>query len=224
MMINIKFLSFSGLILLIFLNLTAQPKRSKNPFVNYDPEYTKVITGRSDKIVKTLGIDDTSKYNRVISIIVEQYRNLSALHDFKDFQIKRAKSLEGAEKEMTIKIAKDSANAQLYYLHAHFIASLSSELSAEQIEKVKDGMTYGRMMRDYNAFIEMIPSLTKDEKRYIYSAHYEARELAMDQGSSKAKHRIFDKYRGRVNNYLSACGYDLKEERRKWEERKTKEK
>ena len=38
----------------------------------------------------------------------------------------------------------------------------------------------------------------------------EARELAMDGGSSNEKHAVFGKYKGRINNYLSKAGYDLK--------------
>ncbi|HOB33816.1 MAG TPA: DUF3826 domain-containing protein, partial [Verrucomicrobiota bacterium] len=34
--------------------------------------------------------------------------------------------------------------------------------------------------------------------------------IAMDQGSSNEKHAIFNKYKGRINNYLVRAGYDLK--------------
>jgi hypothetical protein len=32
----------------------------------------------------------------------------------------------------------------------------------------------------------------------------------MDGGSSEEKHALFGKYKGRINNYLSAQGFDLK--------------
>jgi hypothetical protein len=38
-----------------------------------------------------------------------------------------------------------------------------------------------------------------------------ARELAMDAGSSEKKHHCFGQYKGKINNFLSARGYDLKE-------------
>lgn len=196
--------------------------KDNNPYTDFNPEYTKVITGRADKIVQNLGIEDTAKYNRVLHIIVEQFRSLSAVHDFKDAQLEKTGNMEDTEREKAKQAAHDSANSALYILHAHYLANLKAYLTFEQIEMIKDGMTYSRMQRDIQAFYDMIPSLTDEEKRYIYAAHYEARELAMDQGSSKAKHHIFDKYRGRVNNYLSQKGYDLKAEREKWEERNKK--
>ena len=47
----------------------------------------------------------------------------------------------------------------------------------------------------------------------------EARELAIDAESSKKKHEVFGKYKGRINNYLSKRGYDLTKEREGWYER-----
>jgi hypothetical protein len=40
----------------------------------------------------------------------------------------------------------------------------------------------------------------------------------MDAESSEKKHWWFGKYKGRINNYLSAQGYDLQKERKEWEE------
>jgi hypothetical protein len=55
-----------------------------------------------------------------------------------------------------------------------------------------------------------LPTLTDEQKREILATLLEAREHAMDGGSSEEKHAIFGKYKGRINNYLSAEGFDLK--------------
>lgn len=41
----------------------------------------------------------------------------------------------------------------------------------------------------------------------------------MDAGTSKEKHAWFGKYKGRINNYLSAQGYDLNKESDDWHKR-----
>jgi hypothetical protein len=41
----------------------------------------------------------------------------------------------------------------------------------------------------------------------------------MDGESSEKKHWWFGKYKGRINNYLSAQGYDINKERKDWAER-----
>jgi hypothetical protein len=41
----------------------------------------------------------------------------------------------------------------------------------------------------------------------------------MDAESSEKKHAWFGKYKGKINNYLSAEGYDMKKEGIAWKER-----
>jgi hypothetical protein len=53
--------------------------------------------------------------------------------------------------------------------------------------------------------------LSDEQKKQIKAWLIEARELAMDQGSAEEKHHVFGKYKGKINNYLAAAGYDLKE-------------
>ena len=110
-------------------------------------------------------------------------------------------------------------DAELYKHHFELVSSLSLYLTDEQIDVVKDGMTFGRLKRDYQATQDMIPTLTDFEKQQILIWLKEAREYAMDAADSKGKHFWFDKYRGRTNNWLSARGYDLKKERDNWMKR-----
>jgi hypothetical protein len=65
----------------------------------------------------------------------------------------------------------------------------------------------------------MIPSLKEEEKAQILLWLKEARELAVDAESSKKKHEVFGKYKGRINNYLAKRGYDLTKEREEWYKR-----
>ena len=96
---------------------------------------------------------------------------------------------------------------------------LSAHLTSAQVDQVKDGMTYGVLQVTYKGYNDMIPTLTSPQKEQIMSWLIEARELAMDAESSEKKHAAFGKYKGRINNYLSAAGYDLQKERAGWQER-----
>lgn len=165
---------------------------------DYSAEYTRVLTERSAKIVNTLGIDNQKIADRVTNILVEQYRNIGYIHD---------------------SLPADVRQQKLYALHAEFIGKLTAEISQDQIEKIKDGMTYGVLKVTYDSYCDMIPSLKDDEKRQLIAWLAEARELAMDAPSSNKKHEVFGKYKGRFNNYLSQRGYDSTKERQNWEER-----
>jgi len=72
-------------------------------------------------------------------------------------------------------------------------------------------MTYGVVPNTYKRYLELLPSLTDEQKRTILANLLEAREYAMDAGSSEEKHALFGKYKGKINNFLSAAGYDLKQ-------------
>jgi Spy/CpxP family protein refolding chaperone len=180
-----------------------------------DPEvaYTRAINKRAQKIVNTLGITDTEKAKLVRDIIAGQYRSLRDIHDSRDALIKTAEENAGDDKkaaEAAVKDIRDKANARQDKLHKKYLKKLSVKLSPEQVDKVKDGMTYGVRLVTYNQYLKMLPELTDKQKAKIMAFLIEARENAMDAGSSNEKHKWFRKYKGKINNYLSAAGYDLK--------------
>ncbi|HEY0944737.1 MAG TPA: DUF3826 domain-containing protein, partial [Opitutaceae bacterium] len=63
-------------------------------------------------------------------------------------------------------------------------------------------------------YCDMLPDLTDPQRAQIKAWLAEAREYAMDGGSSDEKHKWFGKYKGRINNYLAAAGYDMKQAER----------
>ena len=188
---------------------------------NEDQEYNEVLQQRADKIVKTLGIRSDEVYAKVTNVIVEQYKGLSSIHDTLEEQIKAAKKeiTDQEKRAETIQNLENNVEAQLYNLHCTYIGALSVYLTNDQVEKVKDGMTYGVVKVTYDSYLDMIPSLKQEEKDQLYAWLVEAREHAMSASSSKAKHNWFGKYKGRFNNYLSQKGYDIQKERENWNKR-----
>lgn len=167
-----------------------------------DPQYVETIKGRAQKIVDGLQLTDAQKAENVRNIIANRYFLLNDIHAKYDK-----------------KTQEDALYAELYKHHFELASALALYLNEEQIDAVKDGMTYGRLKRDYNAQLEMIPTLKEEEKAQILVWLREAREYAIDAADSKGKHFWFDKYRGRTNNWLSSRGYDLKREREAWQKR-----
>lgn len=186
-----------------------------------DEDYRKVIYGRSENIVKTLDIQDKVKYDFMTELIATQYIDLGVINDGYDAKVKEinASNLTAEDKTQAKELAYLKQREALTAKHYYFVNQLFATLSPEQIEKVKDGMTMGVFPVTYKAQLEMIPSLTDEEKTYIRAALMEAREYAMDCSDSKAKHAWFGKYKGRINNYLSRRGYNLTKEREAWNER-----
>jgi len=184
-------------------------------------EYKKVITERSAKIINTLHITDSGKYHDVLDLVVDQYYQLNVIHEADKAAVEAIKnqSYEKDKLDKAMKEQEEKKKQLLAQLHNKFIALLENELTQEQIEKIKDGMTYGVLPVTWAAYQDMLPQLTTEQKTQIYSWLTEARELAMDEGSSEKKHAVFGKYKGRINNYLSAAGYNMKMEGEEWQKR-----
>ncbi|MBP3849720.1 MAG: DUF3826 domain-containing protein [Prevotella sp.] len=197
----------AAMLMLLTLTASAQVELKTD---GQDPQYVETIKGRAQKIVDGLGLTDAQVAENVRNIIANRYFLLNDIHSKYD------------------KTQQDALNAELYKHHFELASALAQYLTEEQIDAVKDGMTFGRLKRDYQATQDMIPTLSEYEKKQVLIWLKEAREYAMDAADSKGKHFWFDKYRGRTNNWLSARGYDLKKERDNWmkrvEEKQAKEK
>ncbi|PHN02434.1 DUF3826 domain-containing protein [Flavilitoribacter nigricans] len=192
-----------------------------------DPEYTQVLIKRVDKFLKDVGIKDPAAYERVRDIVVGQYQAINWIEEQRDEKLAAIKAnteLAPATASALKHGLKSEADMEIFRLHTHFLAQLQTELSPEQVDGIKDGMTYGVLDRTYGGYLNLLPKLSDEEKRYILASLLEARELAMDKGSSDAKHATFGKFKGRINNYLSQRGYNLKQAEMELKERENKKK
>ncbi|MEG2103165.1 MAG: DUF3826 domain-containing protein [Flavobacterium sp.] len=206
----------AGLLSLVFAFSTLNAQQ------HLDPEYVKVTNERAAKIVTKLDLKNEAKEKAVSSIIAQQFRDLTEIQDGRDAEIKKVKedtSLAKEKQNEKIDKLKAKADESIAKLHKSYIKKLSKELSEDKITEVKDGMTYGVLPITVAGYNDMLPNLTAEQKDYIYKALVEAREHAMDGGSSKEKHGWFGKYKGRINNYLSKQGYDLNKESADWHKR-----
>jgi hypothetical protein len=207
------------LIITISILQTTNATAQKN---NNDTAYQKVIKERTAKIVAVLSLSDVTQNEKVHQQLINQYLQLNAIHDNSKATIVSLKTNTNNTKEfidVAINEETSKKQSQLKELHKNFLTKLSTTLTTTQIEKVKDGMTYKVLPVTWKAYLEMLPQLTQEQKDKMYAWLVEARELAMDEGSSEAKHAVFGKYKGKINNYLSAAGYNMKAEGEAWAKR-----
>jgi len=190
------------LIAVLLLAVSSYAADSKNTETKLTPEqaeakYTHVIDVRSQKIVDALNLSDTKKAAKVHDIIMAQYRALNSWHNTNDSRIKAAHHDKAA-------IAK--INEPLRKMHDEYLAKLAQYLTPAQIETVKDGMTYGKVEFTFKGYCVEYLNLSEANKQEILEFLKQAREEAMDAGSSQEKSAIFNQYKGKINNYLSRQG------------------
>ena len=172
-----------------------------------DPGYAATARPRAEKIVVTLALADSAQASRVRDLVAGQYQALHDLHARRDAALASAGADESAQ--VRAETGKDLAR-----LHSAFLRALGDELAQDQIDRIKDGMTYGVMPVTLRVYHDMFPRLTAEQRERIRSWLEDAREEAMDAGTSREKHAVFGRYKGRINNFLSAAGYDLKQAER----------
>ncbi len=176
--------------------------------------YKKVLNERADKIVQSLNIQDQKQLVKVRDLIAGQYFDINTIQGKRDTLLKKTRE------EAKVKVIKEDADKDISKLHKKYLAKLSTLLSEQQVEKVKDGMTYNVVPLTYHNYLLMLPHLTQTQQSQIKAFLIEAREHAMDGGSSKEKHGWFGKYKGKIANYLTAQGFNLKEEGNLWAKRR----
>jgi hypothetical protein len=188
------------LILFFAVSLLAFSGRAAD--TNMTPEqveakYTATIENRTADILKVLSLDDTNKVAKVHDAIMAQYRALNAWHSAHDAELKASKGDTNAVAQI---------RSSLKALHEKFLVALAENLSTDQIEKVKDKMTYGKVQFTYQGYVVQYPNLSDENKAEILRLLKEARENAMDGGSANEKTAVFTRYKGKINNYLSKQG------------------
>lgn len=179
-------------------------------------DYEQVIAGRADKVLATLDGLSPEARGRVRETLLDFSRSINAWHEAHGPRRKELKSSPDDEAKAELATLEEDLGG----IRKRFVDRLSADLTPEQVEKVKDGLTYNVLHVTERAYHDMIERLTDEQKAMIHDRLVEARDLAIGEGSSDAKHGVFGKFKGRINNELSRQGYDLKQEERGWQARR----
>lgn len=212
-----KIFAYTSLALFAASSVSAQQKTN----AEQKAAYWQVVTQRAEKIVKPMGLTGL-KQEEVRDIIAQQYVDLNTIHDSRNAAVKQSKEKHKTDKgkaEPAIKKLEAKADKKLARLHKKYISKLSARLSPEQVDVVKNGMTYNVLPNTYKGYQEMLPNITAEQRAQILAYLTEAREHAMDAESSEKKHAWFGRYKGKINNYLSTAGIDMNTASKEWQQR-----
>lgn len=181
---------------------------------------------KTAKVMDKLLLANDSIRENIQIVITNRYLELREIHLNYD---ERNKTIEarGLPKEVEAEELERSYyqyNSDLYRSRFGYEAWLSFYLNDKQVETIKDAMTYNLFHIRYDDFMDLLPNLTGADKNRVYHWLVEAREFSMDFETPRKMRQMFTKYRGRINNYLSSRGYDLRKATEEQEARKMKNK
>jgi uncharacterized Rmd1/YagE family protein len=169
-------------------------------------------------VLTALNLQDAGQETKVHDILARHLAVLNAWHAQNDPQIKALwndfNKARGRQDQTNADAALAKINAVYARLkpeHEKFISELSSVLTPEQVETVKDALTINKVKITFHAYGEIFPGLTDEQKAFILENLQAAREEAIDAGNMPEKSAFFKKYKIRIEAYLTAQGYDVKQ-------------
>lgn len=180
------------LALLLALPATARSGDLPDPVPAEDPAFAPVAERRTDGIMSAIEFDDPEMAAR----IRRQVRNF--IVDTKNIN-------EGS------RVPDERKRGRLEQARATLESAFDAEeLDASRRLAIKNGLSANHYRINYDAFLDLVPGLTAEQKKYIHEQLAEVCDEAILLNSGREKGELFIERRGRINNYLSREGYDLK--------------
>ena len=196
--------------------VTPPSQAKKRP--SADPKYLETIENRATAALLAANVQDDAKKLAAIKVVEAHYIGINDIHFDRDVAVKAA----GSDKAALARVLERAA-ADVAVVHNKFTQNLAALLTPEQCDGVKDKMTYGVLLLTFQVYCEMLPKLTDQEKATIREHLLAGREAALVAGDANEKHEQFRLAKGKIVNFLSKQGYDLKKAEAEWNERRKKD-
>lgn len=177
-----------------------------------DDATQKRADGKAGRMLGTLKLDDAAKADRVKAILAGWYITMWAWHEENDPKLRELWSQWGQARVAVpkdefpaevIAFKIDDVYASLKPACRSLVEKLSFELTPEQVDAIKE--TWSRSpgaKRTYEAYLEIVPDLTAEQKKVIHERMLLAREDAMLTDADIEIVRIFKRHKVKVEAYV----------------------
>lgn len=161
---------------------------------NDDAAYEASIQRRVNETIQEMKLNDPVKEQQVRERFLQTYRDLRAWHKAHYEHYKQVKAeFEKLDKE-------------LRSIPRGFIKEMQSLLTPEQVEMIQERMVGGRYRHNVGGLNAEYPDLPEGVRSYAMDLWAEARDIAMALPEGKDKTQVFERYKGKVNNYIASKG------------------
>lgn len=165
------------------------------------------LAKKANEWVSTLQLNDTVKSQRVATAITE---HLKAVRDWNNTHpattvpagINPATGNKLSEMDRQI-IAMSAMPSSV---HQNLMNALNADLAPEQVEKILDKYTIGKVDFTLRGYKAIVPDLTVEEETKILGFLKQAREQSIDYKNTKQISAIFEIYKTKCEQYLNSNG------------------
>lgn len=179
-----------------------------------DQDALKQVEQKAQRMLEGLEITDPAKADRARQTLSGWLMTLRAWHKVHDGELKQLWSDWNAARAVVpkdefpgevIAYKIDAVYAPLKEDYTQFLNRLGQELSAEQIDAIKERWSRNPgMMRTYRAYLETVPDLTEDQQKVILDRMKMAREDAMLTDSDREIVSIYKRHKVKVEQYIGS--------------------
>lgn len=208
---NLSYL-FSAFIFIASVNTCLAQVNSKNNIVVKETKANKSDPAvRARQFVDGLELSDTAKANRVATMIANHLTAVRDWHNNHAYTLVpdglnpiNGKVFSQLERQFIV----DSTIPKS--VHDDLITGLKKELNDEQIEKILDDYTIGKVAFTMNGYKSIVPNMTPAEEAFILTNLKTAREQAVDYKDMKEISIVFKIYKTRIEDYFNSNGRNWK--------------
>ncbi len=172
--------------------------------------YAKELSDQEKKAtewIKTLELNDKAKEKRLIKVVTNHLTEVKEWHDSHPFSLVPAGINPRTGEKLTDldrQIIVDSSIPTT--VHENLMDGLREDLTKDQVEKVLDCYTVGKVAFTMKAYKEIVTDMTQKEEVVILGNLKKAREMAVDYKSMKQISAIFEIYKTKNEQYLNNNG------------------
>jgi hypothetical protein len=192
----------------------AKPESAAPPPAGSAPDEAaqKKIDQKAEKLIGALKLADPDKSAKVKAVTHEWLATMLAWHKQHEAELKELWSQWNKARAVVpkdefpgevIAYKIDAVYASLKPAYDDYVKRLSAELTPEQVDKLKE--TWSRspgMARTYNAYLQIVPDLSDNDKQVIHDRLALAREAAMLTDSDKEIVSIYKRHKVKVEQYI----------------------
>lgn len=155
----------------------------------------------------SLNLNDKKKETSVMNLILNHLIAVNNWHNAHPYT-EIPEGINPATGNFLNKIDRDViANSAIpTSVHQNLMNGLRSELTENQVDKILDFYTIGKVAFTMKGYEAIVPNMTDKERFYILSQLKLAREKAIDYKSMKAISAIFKIYKNNCEKYLNDNG------------------
>ncbi len=174
----------------------------------------KKLESKAAKLVEVAKIDEAEKADKVKKILVDWISTMTQWHNENDAQLKtlwadwnKARSVVPKDEYPGEVIAHkiDDAYSSLKPAYQEFSTKLSAEATPEQVDAIKEYWSRSPgNKRTYEAYLEIAPGLTDEQKKVIQDRMLLAREDSMLTDADDEIVKIYKRHKVKVEAYIGS--------------------